>query len=174
MIVDNGSTPVYISKVDVDPYLEELIRISNTRIMVSSNRYQDINNEPQHENVLSFDSLAGLREQVLQHLNEYSKSIMLDDLQFDIKKSWTIAMVKGTPLKPHKHALSTLSGSLYWEDSDVPLYIKSTFYPNRPVYRSFPNKGKIVIFPSTALHWVGVNNHDKYRTSLAFDAMIKI
>jgi hypothetical protein len=173
MIVENGGTPVYISTVDVDPYIDELIRISNTRIMVSSNRYEDINVEPQHENILSFDSLAGLREQVLSHLNRYAVEVMKDDLQFEIKKSWTIAMVKGVPLKPHMHALSTLSGCLYWEDSDVPLYVKSA-NAKKALYRSFPYKGRIVIFPSTALHWVGTNTNDKHRTSLAFDAMIKI
>ena len=173
MIVENGGTPVYLSSVDVDPYIDELIRLSNTRIMVSSNRYEDINVEPQHENILTFDSLAGLHEQVLHHLNQYAKQVMKEDLQFEVKKSWTIAMVKGVPLKPHTHALSTLSGCLYWENSDVPLYVKSAD-PNKPLYRSFPQKGRIVVFPSTAVHWVGTNTNDKYRTSLAFDAMIKI
>jgi uncharacterized protein (TIGR02466 family) len=139
------------------------------------------------ENIISDCQLIDLETYILDSVKSYIFDFLKinDNIALFIKKSWLVKSKPGGFGRMHSHPNSILSGVLYYSTpvncGNLLLHDKnsnfgtilfgssgSNFFNSR-IISVKPEPGKMVIFPSSMLHEVGMNNSNSDRISLSFD-----
>lgn len=126
--------------------------------------------------------------ELLSFSKHYVNSIMGNtEVGLNITTSWLTKTLTGGYSRNHAHYNSMLSGVYYFDGSgseeDGSLVISSPVKPtnfylghpteltlfNSPEWKIYPEKGKIVIFPSYLQHRISVHSQKNPRHSLAFN-----
>ena len=135
-------------------------------------------------------TFSWLNKQIWFHSNEYLHALGADtaNLKVYASKAWPVVMQKGAQVWRHRHKNSVLSAVFYLKtddtssgqirffDSTSPLdQIPWDLNPNplsfrKCFYESHVNR--LVVFPSSLEHEVGVYKGEKERYSLSYDIMI--
>ena len=159
------------------------------------NVYSNIggNHTSKNKFVLENENLKSLKNYIQVCINEYAYDYMKisKDTEFYITQSWVNFNSKGQTHHAHKHSYSIISGVFYIDgDEDCPItfhreeskpYFGGNFEYKIDEYNTLnsrtwkmPNqKNHLILFPSTQIHSVGVNNSDKERVSLSFNTFLK-
>jgi uncharacterized protein (TIGR02466 family) len=138
-------------------------------------------------NIIIEQRLLDIHDFIISKATEYLKAYdVKDKVKLKIHRSWLVKSESGAYGRKHKHPNSLLSGVLYFKtfpkSGNLIIHDNKTskFGSIELSYSSFnplnssdaslpPSDGMIVIFPSTTLHEVGVNESQDTRYSLAFD-----
>lgn len=123
-------------------------------------------------------------------LDSVAKELLSDNLKFEIVNCWMNKAHKLQKTHLHSHPNSILSGILYFSDEESG---KTVFRSENPWYKiqsaNFlhltsdfsklyfmqeikPERGKLILFPSTVLHEVNVHTSPSVRYTLAFNAFV--
>jgi uncharacterized protein (TIGR02466 family) len=139
-----------------------------------------------------FDEFNWLNSQINKFAGVYLSELGVDISTVDIyaQKSWPVSNnLNNFSIIPHKHTGSVLSAVYYVEVSDpdkCPLVFENTndifsqlplskSFESKYAYRevvSYPNTGKLIIFPSHLLHYVAESLNISKRFSVSYDLMV--
>jgi uncharacterized protein (TIGR02466 family) len=177
MIEHIFSTPVYRDKFLFNDNELDFI-ISQEK---KNNQYSNQTSVSQF--ILNSIELKNLKEQVQYHFKKYEEDILsLDGSSLVLTQSWANYNKNGSSHHTHRHPNSIVSSVLYFTDSPSDLVMfrefNETLEPNIKnfnMYNSLSHsiklsKNDIVLFPSTLMHGVKVNNDDQERISLAVNS----
>jgi len=176
-IIHNG---VFVYDLDINedfiPYFESL---------KFENQNEDQVKLSINKNVLN--NLPNLKTEIYNALHHLVSDVLLSkQIDINIYHSWVTQTGINAESHPHKHANAWFSGVFYpEEDPSFGLRIfndnLSIFQPEHKaygIYNSYqfelkPKKNQLFIFFSTLRHQVMKNKSNKYRYSLAFNALPK-
>lgn len=126
------------------------------------------------------------KEIFLELFNNYYKDNILKayDDNFQITTSWATRTIRGSYGQFHQHSNSIYSGVFYFEDAHTPIEFESyNLLPrqlslsdqkewniyNSKIWKFFPKKNQLLLFPSYLYHKIGRNYKDQERISVAFN-----
>lgn len=125
-----------------------------------------------------------LFHQILSCVNQVSL-LHFESLQLGISDAWLTKTTFMQDSRTHHHTNSVFSGLLYLTDhekSETLFYMEDEFYNHwekilkvkRVIhfYKSFPRKGKLLIFPSYISHKIGKHLDKKTRHTLSFNTWV--
>jgi len=184
------SDPIYNSKINLDlkPYVGlSLIEKQNSHSVDEDGKALDNPTGGSTElYILNNEKFKNLKNEILTHLNVYTKDILKYTNNFKITTSWITYTNPGSRGILHRHRNSLLSGIVYLqtnENSGNIIFEKyknvNDFYVDRKEYNLFnselwyykPFDNKIVIFPSDIFHRIDKNKSNILRISIAFNAV---
>ena len=140
------------------------------------------------------NSITDLKEELLFHVNLFAeKYLKVKNAKFYFLNSWIVKHNPNDFAQPHFHSNSLLSGVYYLkteknsgdikfikkydEQRIFPTYITPDYneynYTNSDNIKLSPEKGNVIIFPSTLMHEVTKNVSKDIRYSLAFNIFCK-
>ena len=184
------SDPIYNSKINLDlkPYVGlSLIEKQNSHSVDEDGKTLDNPTRVSTElYILNNEKFKNLKNEILTHLNVYTKDILKYTNNFKITTSWITYTNPGSRGILHRHRNSLLSGIVYLqtnENSGNIIFEKyknvNDFYVDRKEHNLFnselwyykPFDNKIVIFPSDIFHRIDKNKSNILRISIAFNAV---
>lgn len=162
-------------------FLEGLDMLANTGNSMSKD-----------DRVLDAPAMAQLREFVEAQLSLFSKKLLhiRDDNEVYITQSWVNRSMAGQYHPKHRHPNSVISGVLFLdnnEDRSLPpirFHRAQQPFPLEFVYDELnefnascqtfdPDKGMLVLFPSSVEHDVDRNESGRTRSSLSFNTFVR-
>ena len=177
MIENIFSTPVYRAKISFsDSELDFIINQEK-----KDNQYS--NQTSVNQFILNNIELKNLKEQVQYHFKKYEEEILsLDGCSLVLTQSWTNYNKTGSSHHTHRHPNSIVSAVLYLTDapSDIIMFKQSNeiLEPNIKNLNMYNcvshsirlSKNDIILFPSSVLHGVKLNQDEQERISLAVNS----
>jgi uncharacterized protein (TIGR02466 family) len=147
-------------------------------------------NATSHNNyVLDEPELLNLRTDLMEVVNYwFTKLIKNKNAQPYITQSWLNWTMKDQFHHKHTHSNSYISGVLYIHGEDDRICFEKTAYEQIKIQPDNPedsnmfnaemswfkvNPGKIILFPSSVIHYVDKKEHETPRVSLAFNIFVK-
>lgn len=181
MIEPLFSSPVYMSD-DLLPVGEDMLERVNS--FKSHPNYSNMITDSY--DVLNDDKMSDIRNFCIKHVNVYMRDFLKCTNEIYITTSWLNYMKKGQRHHLHNHPNSLISGVLYLSGQNINI----TFMRSHPLfclnldYERVSNVtaerwnqdscvGQILLFPSSLVHLVEGNFHDKVRISLSFNTFVK-
>jgi len=180
-------TPLYSSNIDVD-------NIDFSDVIYASD-IPEISLTSKNDMLLSDVKYSSLKEQIDAHMNHFYNNVLgySEEVYLEMSSSWLVRLMPGQQSHSHTHANSIFSGVLYLnaeekcgdivfntsaiDDRNIIQYlnppIKNRNIYNDRVYTVTPQKGLLLIFPSTLQHKVERNCSNSERVSLAFNYFLK-
>ena len=174
-------TPIYIAKYKKDitdefNFIKKISYVNNGK----NGNFKSVNTF-----VLESKELKNLKHFILEHLNNYTKKIMMSNDILTPTISWTNKNPKGSRHHEHIHPNSIVSGVFYFSIHDlVPIMfhkydfgglkldsLKYNDY-NNGMYSVKMSTSELVLFPSNTRHSVPINNNDEIRYSLSFNTFV--
>jgi len=137
--------------------------------------------------ILENKELCEIKKIVEFAINEYTKKIMFwAENTFYITQSWANITKPSTSHHKHYHFNSLISGVFYlstikednivfFTDDKKTISLESSNYGifNSTSFKIAINNNSVVVFPSSLIHGVEVNNTDEERISIAFNVFVK-
>lgn len=141
--------------------------------------------------LLEYPEMRSIRRAIEESLAIYASEVMGIPQSLAITQSWCLVTPPGIGMHGHTHSNSLVSGSLYYTDLPNPpgnmLFERHSGYqqfqlevkPEKTnIYNSsrnavVPQKGDLIIFPSSLVHYVDVNQTQQNRYSMAFNSFIR-
>ena len=190
------STPIYsceLNKQIVDrasSALKELEYENMDSIYSIPKEFYSLN-----KNVLDLPEYTLLKNEVMLGVDDYIRGYLgvPSGCEFYITNSWVNKIQPGGEGAPHDHSNSIISGVLYLDTKDnsgdlnihkdhtsmIPF--PSTFLMDHDFYNIYnsttwrfpPTQYKMILFPSSVMHSISVNDSDTIRWSLAFNTFIR-
>ena len=143
-------------------------------------------------NILKTLELVDLESFILKNVNDYmfKEFEVIDPVEFYISRSWFVKSQHRGFGRRHNHPNSVLSGVLYLQSDansgnlilhdlqntkfgSIEFSYKSINKTNCSYVSIPPKPGMLVMFPSTTMHEVGINQSRQTRYSLSFDIWFK-
>ena len=178
-IFDLFPTPVYTVYISKDKDLD----INDFKFLDNHDRSVDTY-------VLNNLKYYNLKQEILNHINNFSYQLGYDCKDYKITQSWVNIKPKSNQHSPHNHSNSLLSGVFYpsnnpdnispikfhqsVKSSILPKYLPTEDVPNLNYLESVEFKVKpnlLILFPSYLIHSVNPNQIDQFRYSLAFNSV---
>jgi uncharacterized protein (TIGR02466 family) len=175
-------TPIYISQVDISGVNVDDVVMRPNADMVTLSETDFLLDEPEYE---------FLKSQIDEHMRHYYHGVLqyASAVYPVMTSSWLVKSLPNQESSWHIHTNSIFSGVLYLTDEpnsgDITfkeeLNMILPFTPpidnenlyNRRFFSIKPQKGLLVMFPSTLTHKVGKNCSDEIRISIAFNYFLK-
>lgn len=179
-IIPLFAKPLYVRKLSLKE--EDFLNLYN----FSKKCFEDLNTDENTSisfSILNDKNLLYLNNIIHEELNNYTKKILYYDNIFKITTSW-LTMEKSDSLPNwHRHYNCMFSGVFYFNDGNSPLhfvqYENSNGFKILPTkinnlnssdfFSFYPEKGNLLIFPSSIYHTIGQTSKNRY--SLAFNAI---
>jgi uncharacterized protein (TIGR02466 family) len=179
-------TPIYISKLDRDITVKELLFIDNTKL----DTYKNEGNTTSNDNyILNNKVFKTLKEEIDLRVQDYFDKVILpsNNITPYITQSWLNYTETNQYHHKHQHPNSLVSGVFYINCNEEHDKIKffndkySTIKPEVKDYNIWNSEtwwfsvktGDIILFPSSLTHMVENKEGDNTRISLAFNIFIK-
>jgi uncharacterized protein (TIGR02466 family) len=179
-------TPIYISKLDRDITVKELLFIDNTKL----DTYKNEGNTTSNDNyILNNKVFKTLKEELDLRVQDYFDKVILpsNNITPYITQSWLNYTETNQYHHKHQHPNSLVSGVFYINCNEEHDKIKffndkySTIKPEVKDYNIWNSEtwwfsvktGDIILFPSSLTHMVENKEGDNTRISLAFNIFIK-
>lgn len=161
-------------------YIQNLKMVRNRNNEISEDLY-----------IFKHKQLASIGAAVQAALDVYASEVMGIAQELYVTQSWALTNQPGVGMHAHSHSNSIISGSLYYCDLPKPdakvIFDRHTTYQqlelrplvgkqniyNTPVNAITPNAGEVLMFPSEINHMVEVNESNKPRRAIAFNAFIR-
>jgi uncharacterized protein (TIGR02466 family) len=178
--------PIYISKLDRDITVKELLFIDNTKL----DTYKNEGNTTSNDNyILNNKVFKTLKEELDLRVQDYFDKVILpsNNITPYITQSWLNYTETNQYHHKHQHPNSLVSGVFYINCNEEHDKIKffndkySTIKPEVKDYNIWNSEtwwfsvktGDIILFPSSLTHMVENKEGDNTRISLAFNIFIK-
>lgn len=179
-------TPIYISKLDRDITVKELLFIDNTKL----DTYKNEGNTTSNDNyILNNKVFKTLKEELDLRVQDYFDKVISpsNNITPYITQSWLNYTETNQYHHKHQHPNSLVSGVFYINCNEEHDKIKffndkySTIKPEVKDYNIWNSEtwwfsvktGDIILFPSSLTHMVENKQGDNTRISLAFNIFIK-
>lgn len=135
--------------------------------------------------------LRSIKKAVHEALDTYAREVMGGDHRLEVTQSWSLMNPPGVGMHAHTHSNSLVSGSLYYAPMPNPpgnmVFERTNGYEqielavaegrqnvyNTPRNAIVPKQGDLVLFRSSILHFVEVNNSNENRHSIAFNSFVR-
>ena len=180
----------------IEPLFSSPVYMSDDLLSVGEDMLERVNSFKSHPNysnmitdsydVLNDDKMSDIRHFCIKHLNVYVRDFLKCKNEIYITTSWLNYTQKGQSHHLHNHPNSLISGVLYLSGQNINI----TFMRSHPLfclnldYERVSNVtaerwnqdscvGQILLFPSSLVHLVEGNFHDKVRISLSFNTFVK-
>jgi uncharacterized protein (TIGR02466 family) len=141
--------------------------------------------------ILDEPECADLKKYILDLVKQYSDLLEYDYDSYKFSQSWLTYKKPGQQHQLHNHPNSLISGVFYFGEIDektpsivfhkipttdsvpfiAPKYSRGKNPWNYHAFPIHPTPGMLLLFPSSVLHSVPLNNTDKVRCSLAFNVV---
>ena len=182
----------------VKPLFAEPYFITNIADAISDKQIAFIKNvqmQKNQENHISEElylferpELRSIKKAVHEALDTYAREVMGVAHRLEVTQSWSLMNPPGVGMHAHTHSNSLVSGSLYYAPLPDPpgnmVFERITGYRqielevvterqnvyNTPRNAVVPKQGDLVLFASSILHFVEVNQSTQDRHSIAFNA----
>ena len=167
-------------------------------VFISKNKNLDINDFEFNNNtnrsidtyVLNRSKYHNLKQEILNHINNFSYQLGYNCKEYKITQSWINIKHKSESHSPHNHANSLISGVFYPNNNPLtippikfhkpaanyllPQYLSTEDAPNLTYLESIElnvRANLLILFPSYLIHSVNENQNDQLRLSLAFNSI---
>lgn len=131
------------------------------------------------KNILS-ENFSYLNKEVNLFIRYVMNQMGFHGVDYKIFSSWGTRTNKGGMSMFHRHSNSFMSGVIYFSDKTSPIFFENpypvTYSHKSTIYTSSGRKipiqrGDIIMFPSTLMHFVTKNEYDVERFSIAFNVV---
>ena len=141
--------------------------------------------------IFNLPELASIKQAVHEALDTFASEVMGGDHKLEVTQSWSLMNPPGVGMHAHTHSNSLVSGSLYYAPMPDPpgnmVFERTNGYNqielgvsegkqnvyNTPRNAVVPKQGDVVLFRSSILHFVEVNNSQSDRHSIAFNSFVR-
>lgn len=182
---------------DVKPLFAEPYFITNILDAISDKQIDFIKSVPMIQNQMNFISeelylfkrpeLKSIRKAVDEALATFTSEVLGIDHRLEVTQSWSLRNPPGVGMHAHTHSNSLVSGSLYFAPMPDPpgnmIFERVNGYRQielgvgegrSNIYNAqrnaiIPKHGDLVLFSSSILHFVEVNQSPLDRHSIAFN-----
>lgn len=135
--------------------------------------------------------LKSIKKAVHEALATYANEVMGIEQDLEVTQSWALMNPPGVGMHAHTHSNSLVSGSLYYAPMPDPpgnmVFERANGYQqidmrvnegkqnvyNTPRNAVIPKQGDVVLFSSSIMHFVEVNNSTQDRYSIAFNSFVR-
>lgn len=135
--------------------------------------------------------LKSIKQAVHAALATYASDVMGVQHDLEVTQSWALMNPPGVGMHAHTHSNSLVSGSLYYAPMPDPpgnmIFERTNGYRqiemgvnegkqnvyNTPRNAIVPKHGDLVLFSSSILHFVEVNQSQQNRHSIAFNSFVR-
>jgi hypothetical protein len=118
--------------------------------------------------ILNESNLVELKEAILKEFKIYQKTILHNDIDFEITNSWILKIEEGGYVNWHIHKDSKFTGAVHVvvEDTSGDFIIE---YNDKTTQHVQPKEGALFLFPADLNHMVDKNLSKNTRYSIAFN-----
>ncbi len=131
-------------------------------------------------NLIVENKLDALRNEIVNHLNQYAQALSFPHHEGYIASSWASLFKQGNYGHCHHHGSADISGVYYFksEDSNGRIYFENPVpcMTSSFVYKSLcerqeivPNDGLLALFPGWLMHGISTNTTEVDRVSISFN-----
>src|SRR5210317_971047 len=112
-------TPVYVSKLDIDlkPYIDLSLKEEHIKISNNTSHRKDHSLKSKSSFVLEEKKYIYIKNEIIKHINTYTKNILKCTNSFRITTSWFTYTNPGDESYIHRHRNSVFSGVVYLQCS---------------------------------------------------------
>ena len=188
-------------KFDVKPLFAEPYFVTNIADAISPKQVEFIQstkmvlNQMNHisEDLYLFNrpELRSVKKAVQEALQSYASEVMGIGNPLDVTQSWALMNPPDVGMHAHTHSNSLVSGSLYYAPMPDPpgnmVFERANGYQqldmavgegrenvyNTPRNAVVPKQGDLVLFSSSIMHFVEVNQSTQDRYSIAFNSFVR-
>jgi len=179
-------TPIYISKLDREITIEELLFIDKSKL----DCYNNQGNQTSNDNyILNNKDLKNIKEEIDSKIQDYFDKVIspANIITPYITQSWLNYTETNQYHHKHAHPNSLVSGVFYIncnEEHDKIKFFNDKYSTIKPEIKDWNiwnsetwwfsvKTGDIILFPSSLTHMVETKQGDNTRISLAFNVFIK-
>lgn len=185
----------------VKPLFAEPYFITNIADAISSKQVEFIQSVTMIENQMNHISddlylfnrpeLRSIKKAVHEALDAYAREVLGIENRLDVTQSWALMNPPGVGMHAHTHSNSIVSGSLYYAPMPDPpgnmVFERANGYQqidmrvnegrqnvyNTPRNAVVPKQGDLVLFSSSIMHFVEMNQSQQNRYSIAFNSFAR-
>lgn len=185
----------------VKPLFAEPYFVTNIADAISDKQVAFIQSVKMQQNQQNFISdelylfnrpeLKSIKKAVGDALSTFATEVMGIKDALDVTQSWALMNPPGVGMHGHTHSNSMVSGSLYYAPMPDPpgnmVFERNNGYKqielmveegrgnvyNTPRNAIVPKQGDLVLFSSSIIHFVEVNQSDQNRYSMAFNSFVR-
>ncbi len=186
---------------EVKPLFAEPYFVTNIADAISDKQVDFIKSVKMQQNQQNFISdelylfnrpeLKSIKKAVGDALSTFATEVMGIKDALDVTQSWALMNPPGVGMHGHTHSNSMVSGSLYYAPMPDPpgnmVFERNNGYKqielmveegrgnvyNTPRNAIVPKQGDLVLFSSSIIHFVEVNQSDQNRYSMAFNSFVR-
>lgn len=185
----------------VKPLFAEPYFVTNIADAISADQIKFIQSIKMIENQMNYISeelylfdrpeLKSIKQAVHAALATYASEVMGVQHDLHVTQSWALMNPPGVGMHAHTHSNSLVSGSLYYAPMPDPpgnmIFERTNGYRqiemavnegkqnvyNTPRNAVIPKQGDLVLFSSSILHFVEINQSQQNRHSIAFNSFVR-
>ena len=135
--------------------------------------------------------LRSIKKAVHEALDAYARDVLVVENRLEVTQSWALMNPPGVGMHAHTHSNSIVSGSLYYAPMPDPpgnmVFERANGYQqidmrvnegrqnvyNTPRNAVVPKQGDLVLFSSSIMHFVEMNQSQQNRYSIAFNSFAR-